>query len=174
MSDKDASIYTGDSDDVTPASPEEAREIEYLRSLFAPTGDSSRLYQLLDGQLAVLHQRAISLVQVAGVIITVTGFSGRIIADTNFLAQLLVVAGLSLVVLAAAIAIGYVMPVRWITSYLHLGPDRWLAIAIRRRNRKTRAFWIASVVLLAGITLYLGAIAMMLLDPTAAELRRVR
>jgi hypothetical protein len=152
----------------------ERTEIEHLCASFSNGEDLSPIYQLLDNQLSVLHTRALALVQLAGVIITVTGFSGRIIADTNVMAQFLLVLGLSLVVVAASIAIGFVMPVRWISTYLHLETEKWMAVAIRRRNRKTKAFRVASIILLFGMTFYIGSISIMLLDPEAAELQRVR
>ncbi|MBI1292230.1 hypothetical protein GC173_13470 [bacterium] len=163
-----------DPDDIKPLTDIERTEVEALKRGFSKGDDFSRIYQLLDGQLAVLHTRALALVQVAGVIITVTGFSGRIIADTNVTAQLLIVTGLSLVVLAAALAIGFVMPVRWISTYIHLDPEKWMAVAIRRRNRKTNAFWVASIILLFGMTFYIGSISIMLMNPQAAELKKVR
>lgn len=160
-----------DPDDIHPLNEAEKTEIEHLHRVF---GEAPRIYQVLDAQLAALHSRALSLVQIAGVVITVTGFSGRIIADTNHIAQLMIVTGLSLVVVAAAIAIGFVMPVRWISTYMHLGEEKWMAVAIRRRNRKTHAFWLASVILLFGMTFYIGSISIMLMNPQAAELKKVR
>lgn len=138
------------------------------------SGDRSAIYSLLDGQLTVLHSRAQSLMQLAGVVITVTGFSGRIIADTSTRAQLLIVLGLVLVAAAACLALGFVMPIRWISSYMHLPADQWVLATLRRRERKSRAIRIATGVLVLGMIFYISAIGMMLVHPEAAELKRVR
>jgi hypothetical protein len=161
-------------DDKLPPNGAERREIASIKEFFCKGGDEQRAFQLLDGQLSVLHTRAMALAQLAGVVITVTGFSGRIIADTNVLAQILIIIGVVLVVTAAAIAVGVVMPIRWISSYLHLGTDRWMLIAIRRRNRKNRAFRFAAALLILGMAFYITSISIMLLYPEATELTRVR
>lgn len=154
---------------------DEQREIDALLRHFG-NGDDARpiIYKVLDNQLSVLHGRAQSLVQVAGVVITVTGFSGRIIADTNTVAQSLIVFGLIFVSLAAALALIFVMPIRWVSSYLHLPMDQWILVTLRRRQKKSRAVRVASAILVFGMLLYIGSIAIMLMNPQATELKLVR
>lgn len=154
--------------------PEEEIEIDSIFKHFSPDGDPVPIYQIIDNQLNVMHNRSMSLIQLAGVVITVTGFSGRIIADTNLAAQLCIIIGVSLVLVAAAICLTFVMPIRWITSYMNLPPRIWLLTAIRRRKKKNRAFAIASAVLIVGMVFYITAISIMLLNPEAAELQLVR
>lgn len=112
--------------------------------------------------------------QLAGVVITVTGFSGRIIADTSSAAQNLIVFGLALVAAAACLALGFVMPIRWVSVYMHLPVEDWVLVTLRRRERKARAIRVATAVLVLGMIAYMSAIGMMLLHPEAAELKRVR
>lgn len=159
-----------------PPSPSEEREVQAILSAFAgPTPkDRSLIYSLLDGQLSVLHGRAQSLMQLAGVVITVTGFSGRIIADTSRAAQSLIVFGVVFVAAAACLALGFVMPIRWVSTYMHLPPAEWVLVTLRRRERKSRAIRVATAVLVIGMAFYICAIAMMLVNPQAAELKRVR
>jgi hypothetical protein len=57
------------------------------------------------------------------------------------------------------------MPIRWMSSYLHLPVQDWLLIALRRRQRKSIAFTIASWTLILGLILYVAAISIMLLNP---------
>lgn len=161
------------SDELVPT-PEEKREIDAIFQRLAPAGDTLGIYHVIESQLGVLHTRSMALIQLAGVVITVTGFSGRIIADTNLIAQLCIITGLVLVLVAAAICLAFVMPVRWVTSYLHLPPEQWILTALRRRRRKSRAFALASAILILGLTFYIAAISIMLLNPTAAELTMIR
>jgi len=161
--------------DHPPASARETEEISAILKTFSSPGERTQdIYGLLENQFIVVYSRAQSLIQVAGVVITVTGFSGRIIADTNVLAQALLIGGLSLVASAAAMTLLLVMPIRWMSMDLHLPLEEWLLMTIRRRQKKTRAFRMASIVAVVGMALYIAAIAIMLADPTAAELRRVR
>lgn len=154
--------------------PAEQREIEAIVRHFGGAEGRARIYDFIDGQLNVLHTRAQSLIQIAGVVITVTGFSGRIIADTSKSAQTLIVSGVALVSIAAAIALMFVMPIRWLSSYLHLPMEEWLLTALRRRRKKNRAFRVASIIIVAGMILYVSAVAMMLLHPEVTELKQVR
>lgn len=158
----------------TPANEKERAEIESMLHHFGGVDAAEKLYRILDSQLAVVHTRAQSLVQLVGVVITVTGFSGRIIADTNDTAQMLIITGLSLVLIAAMIALVFVMPIRWLTSYMDMDVEDWVLTALRRRRRKNIAYFIAIWVLIAGMILYVAAISIMLAHPEAAELNRVR
>ena len=161
--------------ELPPASHRESEEIAAILKTFSPQGDRTQdVYRVLENQLGVVYSRAQSLIQVASVVITVTGFSGRIIADTNVLAQIFLIGGLSFVSGAAAMTLLFVLPIRWLSMDLHLPLEQWLLVAIRRRQKKSRAFRRASIVAVVGMVLYIIAIAIMLSDPTAAELRRVR
>lgn len=157
-----------------PPTPAESREIESILLHFGGGEDRERVYSLLNGQLSLIYGRASSLVQVASVVITVTGFSGRIIADTSTLAQVLVIGGVSMVSLAAASALVFVLPVKWITATMHLPLRAWMLVVLRRRDAKVRAIKFATGLLIIGMVLYIAAIGLMLADPAAAELTRVR
>lgn len=159
---------------IEPPVPEESSEVQAILRHFSTPNGTGAVYQLLDAQLGVLHGRAQSLMQLSGVVITVTGFSGRIIADTSRAAQILVVSGVGLVALAAALALIFVSPIRWVSADLSLPVEDWVLVTLRRRNRKSRAIRGATMVLILGMTVYLIAIALMLLHPEAAELKRVR
>lgn len=157
-----------------PADEQEQSEMASIFRHYGADGDVREVYRLVEGQHTIVHQRAQALTQLAGVVITVTGFSGRIIADTNVTAQVCIVAGLVLVLCSAAIALLFVMPIRWMSSYLDLPPEQWLLTALRRRKRKSRAFALATWILILGLLFYVAAISLMLLNPEAAELTRVR
>ena len=153
--------------DSAPPTTLEEREVQAIVAAFPAVlpHDRSPIYRLLDAQLTVLHGRAQSLMQLAGVVITVTGFSGRIIADTSKEAQTLIVTGVALVSAAACLALGFVMPIRWVSSYMHLPVEQWVLVTLRRRERKSRAIRVATAVLVIGMVCYIAAIAMMLVHP---------
>lgn len=159
---------------LTPPTPDEQREIDAIIAHFGKNDDRQSIYRLVDGQLNVLHARATSLIQLASVVITVTGFSGRIIADTNDLAQGLIIAGVTLVLVAAVVSLLFVLPIRWISSLLHLSTQEWILYYLRRRRRKSVAIRMSTAILVLGMSLYIASIAIMLLYPEAAELQKVR
>ena len=123
---------------------------------------------MLERQFIVLHNRAQVLLGLSGVVITTTGFSGRLIAGTNRLAQIFIIAGVSLSLAAAAVVVGGVLHLWWLTQHPFQNTDKWLHSCLEYRDRKTRFYRLGIVLLLIGLTLYVAAIAVMLLHPAAA------
>lgn len=127
-------------------------------------GDPCAALQWVERQLNTLYTRAQVLVSLAGAVVTVTGFSGRTIAETNTPAKLLLTAGLAVVVLSAAYVVLVVMRIKWVTAALRPDdPRHVLVTALKRRDVKTRAYRLGGAALCLGLILYAGAIAIMLL-----------
>lgn len=147
---------------MTPSEPhaDEARRIAALVG-----GDHRAAYDLLERQLAVLVMRTQVLLSLSGIVITVTGFSGRAIAQSGVAARISITAGILVVLLAALTAIGGVLRLRWLSQILgddvHVTLERGLAL----RDQKAR--WLAAAMTLFGIgfAFYCIAIAQLLLDP---------
>ena len=133
-----------------------------------------RVMELLERQFAILHNRAQVLLTLCGVVITVTGFSGRLVAGTNRLAQVLIIGGVTLSLVAAVTVVRGVLHLWWLTQHPGDLPRAWLIHALGYRDRKTRAYRVAIIVLAIGLTLYVGAIAVMLLYPHADAVRSAR
>jgi hypothetical protein len=145
------------------------QEAERLLDVFGRDRFEPVLLQL-QRQFDVLHGRAQVLLTLCGIVITVTGFSGRIIAQTGSEARTCVVAGLALVLLAGAIVIIGVLPLRWLTMHCGAVPRPWLDRMLELRDRKTRVYRLAIFTLLAGLILYVAALSMMLLSQQIARL----
>lgn len=149
--------------------PLEPRE-EAQRILHVVSGDPGRALGMLEGQLNTLHARAQVLLSLAGVVVTVTGFSGRLVAGTNGFAQVAIILGLVFVLASAVWLFLRVTLVRWVTAEEGTDDAAVLEAIIRRRNRKTRAYRQGGKLLLVGFTLYLVAVATMLLHPETGGL----
>ncbi|MEI8311505.1 MAG: hypothetical protein WCH98_12190 [Verrucomicrobiota bacterium] len=139
---------------------EEARAI-----LDLVNGDLSRAVQIVQNQLDVLYTRAQVLTSLAGIVVTVTGFSGRLIASTNRPAQFLVISGLAVVLFSAFFVIRKVMQIRWVTSELSGDPTGIIARVLVRRNEKTLGMRTGGLMLFSGLLLYFCAFALMLINP---------
>jgi len=126
----------------------------------------ARALRFLERQLFIIYNRAQVLVSLAGVVVTVTGFSGRLIAATNRIGQITLVTGLLLVLLSAAYVYAKVMRVTWITREITHDPvaDALVRI-IDLRNEKTTAYSRGGYILFAGLFLYGIAISIMLMNP---------
>lgn len=126
-------------------------------------GDALRAFDMVQGQLGVLVLRTQVMLSLSGIVITVTGFSGRAIAQTSTLARVSVVAGLVLVLSAAAVSVWGVLRLRWLTQELGGEPRAMLERALDIRDRKSRFLGIALSLFVTGFALYVLAVAQLLL-----------
>ena len=124
---------------------------------------------IAEHQLNTIYTRAQVLLSLAGMVVTVTGFSGRLIAGSSPAAQIFLVAGLFVSLSSAIWVFLRVMRVRWVTVFLDQDPENALQETLMRRNRKTKAYAIGGRILCIGLVLYCISIALMLLDPSAIQ-----
>jgi hypothetical protein len=125
-------------------------------------GDPARAFEHVERQHAVLIIRTQVLLSLCGIVITVTGFSGRIIAATSAPARASVVAGLFTVLLAAVVAMAGVLRLHWLTQLISTDIRDTLVRCLEQRELKTRRLRQAIVLFVAGFSLYCVAIALML------------
>jgi hypothetical protein len=141
-----------------PLSEEAKRVLELTR------GDSARAYDLVHAQLSVLVVRTQVMLSLSGIVVTVTGFSGRAIAQTSELARVLVAAGIVIVLGSAAVAIGGVLRLEWLTQVLTNDIEETLARMLAIRDAKARYLGAALSLFVLGFACYCVAIALMLLS----------
>ncbi len=125
--------------------------------------DTLKALEIIERQLFVIYTRAQVLVSLAGVVITVTGFSGRTIAGTSLPAQLLIIGGLATVLGCVIWIYMNVMKINWSTSALCEDPVDCLMNLIERRNKKTQAYLVGGHIFF--IALYCISVSLMLLSP---------
>jgi hypothetical protein len=142
-------------------SPEEDAEVAHLVDLYQ--GDAAKIMSRVENQLMILATRAQTLLSLAAVTITVTGFSGTNIAKSGPLASAAIVLGLVLVLVSAAITMTGILRVEWTTKLGSSGLDGAVRAAIRIRDQKTRAYSLALKFLIVGLALYVASVGMLLL-----------
>jgi len=108
-----------------PPAREEARRILSLTS-----DDALKAFEIVERQMNVLVLRTQVMLSLSGIVITVTGFSGRAIAQTSTVARDAIAAGIFVVLAAAAVAIGGVLRLRWLTQQLDPDAEATLTRAI--------------------------------------------
>jgi hypothetical protein len=143
---------------------------EAIKILDLYGGDGARAFDLLDKNYSVLQTRGHILMSLCGVVVTVSGFSGRMIAGTHLSAQVLIVCGLAAVIFSAFWLFNKVMRIRWLSQCLDKELVSALEEGIRERNIKQRHYWFAGIVFCVGVALYAGAFFIMLLNPFAESL----
>lgn len=141
------------------ATPDE--EADHLLGLY--DNDAGKIMGVLHQQLSNVTGRAQTLLQLAGLTITVTGFSGANIARTGLLAAVLVVSGLVIVLVAAAMSMGGILRLRWMTQLAPTTLRATIINAIEMRDAKTRVFGRSLALLIVGLALYIASVALLLL-----------
>jgi len=139
-----------------------ARE-EAERILALAERNTLRAYEIVNQQLSVLVLRTQVILSLSGIVVTVTGFSGRAIAETSALARLSIASGILVVLASAAVAIWGVLRLSWMTQTIDADPIVMLTRGIAIRDRKSRFLRAALVLFIAGFALYCFAIAQLLL-----------
>ncbi len=153
-----------------PSTQHLGREAEARRILDSYGDDLPGIMSMLERQFGVLHNRAQVALVLCGVVISTTGFSGRLVAGTNTLSQILIIAGLSLIIIAAGVVVRGVLHLRWLTMQGGDGTAQWLSTSLAYRDRKTTHYRVGVLILLAGLVLYGGALAVTLLNPEEDQL----
>lgn len=137
---------------------------EVKRIMSLTKGDTGRAYELVQSQFSVLVLRTQVMLSLSGIVITVTGFSGRAIAQTSELARNLVAVGILVVLGAAAVAIGGVLRLRWLTQELTDDLEQTLTRMLDIRDQKSRYLNVALLLFVSGFACYCVSIALMLLS----------
>jgi hypothetical protein len=126
-------------------------------------GEPRLAYEMVERQLAVIVMRTQVMLSLSGIVITVTGFSGRAVAQVSLLARTLITAGMFVVLSAAAVAIIGVFRVRWLTQAISDDPLETIQRGLAIRNQKSRYLMISLILWVVGFTLYCGAVAQLLM-----------
>ena len=138
------------------------REDEARAILTLCEGSKLKAFDKVESQLAVLVLRTQVMLSLSGIVITVTGFSGRAIAETSLLARICIISGLFLVLTAAAVSVWGVLRLKWLTQEIDDDILATLRAGIALRDRKSRSLQKALALFVAGFTLYCLAIAQLL------------
>lgn len=137
---------------------------EVRRIIAFSNGDQARAFELVERQLSVLVLRTQVLLSLAGIVVTVTGFSGRTIAQTSEVARALIATGIVVVLAAAATAIGGVLRLKWLTQELGDQLEETLGRMLSLRDSKSRYLTVALGLFVVGFACYVAAIALMLVS----------
>lgn len=131
--------------------------------------DPVKAMDAVSHQLNVLHGRAQVLVTLAGLAITVCGFSGVRIASSGLPAQIPLILGLAVILFSSYRVFTKVMRIHWLSHFMGLEPLDALTAAIGERNHRMREFVRCCRYFFIGAILYTGAIGHMLLFARSAS-----
>jgi cytochrome c oxidase assembly factor CtaG len=129
------------------------KEIEFLKEINGE--DYSKLFGSVKESFALLQTRSQMLLGLATICLTITGFSGPRMAQSNAFSRFFIGFGLSFVLAAVIAVVAGPLRLQWMTAWKADTLDETLTENIRRRDSKTRLYRIATFLLLIGLTGYL-------------------
>jgi hypothetical protein len=131
--------------------PEE--EVEFLKEIHGE--DYGQLFGVVKEAFALLQMRSQMLLGLATICLTITGFSGPKMAQSNSFSRFFIGFGLSFVLASIIAVVAGPLRLRWITAWKADSLDETLAQNICRRDSKTRLYRIATALMIVGLTGYL-------------------
>ena len=131
--------------------PEE--EVEFLKEIHGE--DYSRLFDAVKESFELLQTRSQMLLGLATICLTITGFSGPKMAQSNSFSRFFISFGLSFVLASIIAVVAGPLRLRWMTEWKAATLDETLAENIKRRRFKTRLYRMATALLMMGLTGYL-------------------
>jgi hypothetical protein len=103
------------------------------------------------------------MLSLSGIVITVTGFSGRAIAETSTMARFCIAAGILVVMASAIVDIWGVLRLKWLSQDIDDEPIVTLLRGLEVRDKKSHNLRMALIIFVVGFALYCVAIAQLLL-----------
>ena len=139
---------------------DEARE---MVELFGGPERLGTAIEFLRHHFDVIQARSQLLLTLSTLALTITGFSGPKIAQTNLFARYSMTIGIVFVLVAIIVLLLGGLRIRWTTQFLGGEPEQTLIRIIRYRNHKTRLYFLELALLVIGLTAYVASVVTYLL-----------
>jgi predicted lysophospholipase L1 biosynthesis ABC-type transport system permease subunit len=140
---------------------EEARRI--LAMLGGPDSLGKSM-EFLRHHFNVIQARSQLLLTISTLALTITGFSGPKIAQTNAFARYSMAIGIGFVLAGMVFLLLGGLRIRWTTQFFEETPERTLIRIIEHRNSKTRFYFLQLTLLVIGLTAYVAAVITYLMN----------
>ena len=141
--------------------PEE--EVQYLKEL---TRDPAieKVFTTLSDSYGTLQVRSQLLLGLVTICLTITGFSGLKIAASGTAAMICIFFGIINVLMSAILLVLGPLRIQWMTKSKASTPEASLIHLIKRRDRRTKLYHLATLFIVFGITGYVLSLAFYLLS----------
>lgn len=145
-----------------------------LGKVVGPEEEAAYLLGLYDGRLIsclefvkqhfnVIQARSQLLLTICTLALTITGFSGPRIAQTNLFARYSMIFGIVFVLATMVLLIVGSLRIRWVSQMVDDSPLATLACILAYRNRKTRLYLAEVLLLVVGLGSYVSSVVTYLL-----------
>ena len=138
-------------------------EAARLLGLFSGEDRLGAAIEFMRHHFDVIQARSQLLLTLSTLALTITGFSGPKIAQTNLFARYSMAVGIVFVLFSVVILLLGGLRIRWTTQFLGDDPLETLERIIRYRNLKTRLYFIELSLLVIGLSAYVASVVTYLL-----------
>ena len=129
-------------------------ELEFLKEIHGKD-DYAKLFGSLKDGFSLLQTRAQMLLGLATICLTITGFSGPRMAQSNPYSRFFIGFGLAFVLFSVMALVAGPLRLRWMTAWKADSVDETIILHLYQRNLRTKFYRVAMVLLLIGLTGYL-------------------
>lgn len=112
----------------------------------------------LNSHFQTLQNRTQMILTLATLTLTITGFSGPKIAGSNIVSSICMIGGLIFVLGSILIALVGTVRINWLTQIKAEGQEFLLVQMLKERNHRTLLFRWMLILLVIGLTLYVGSV----------------
>lgn len=120
--------------------------------------DWTQAINSLTSNFQTLQNRTQIILTLATLTLTITGFSGPKIAASNVISSICMIGGLMFVLSSILMALIGTIRISWLTQIKAEGQTGLLTKMIAERNHRTTLFRWMLILLVVGLTLYVGSV----------------
>jgi hypothetical protein len=135
-----------------------AEEAERLLRWHGGPGGMPQCLQAINLQFQVIQGRSQLLLTLSTLTLTITGFSGPKIAQTNDLARWSIALGLVFVLVSTLLVLIGTLRINWMTQLADDDEQRTLEAILAYRNRKTALYRWELLLLVIGLACYVTSV----------------
>jgi hypothetical protein len=143
--------------------PPEEESQKILEMLGGP-GSLGKCMEFLRHHFDVIQARSQLLLTISTLALTITGFSGPKIAQTNDFARYSMAIGICFVLVGMVFLLLGGLRIRWTTQFFEDTAEETLVRIIRYRNSKTRFYFVQLAFLVVGLAAYVAAVITYLMN----------
>ncbi len=145
-----------------PLTPDE--EARNILAMMGGPESLGRSMEFLRHHFDVIQGRSQLLLTLSTLVLTITGFSGPKIAQTNDFARYSLAFGIVFVLAGMIILLLGGLRIRWTTQFDEETPELTISRIIRYRNGKTKLYFVELALLVIGLAAYVAAVVTYLMN----------
>lgn len=139
-----------------------SEELKHLKAIYGEDSPAG-VYNALISAFTIIQTRGQILLSLATICLTITGFSGPKIAESNSISRYCIALGLVFVLISIAVVLSGPMRIKWLTQLYLENMDKTMEELIQRRNVKTKQYHQAMVWLGIGLFFYVLSVVSFLI-----------